>query len=163
MRSASIPGQSRLPHPLRVMRAAVALSADPWLLGRMLGWALFLPVLKRALTVPTLARLMWAGSRAGGGRPERVERIATLIRWLYRAPPIKSRGHCLERSLLAYRFLSEAGADPWLVTGICRVDERVCGHAWVQIDGWPFAEAEASVAGFVPLAVFARGQLQSRA
>jgi hypothetical protein len=47
---------------------------------------------------------------------------------------------CLPRSLLLYRELSRAGADPSLVVGLRQADGAVEGHCWVETEGRPVAE-----------------------
>jgi hypothetical protein len=129
-RDASASGPSGNATPATAAEAA----EEAWLALRMLGWSLLLPVLKRTVPLRTLARWTWT-SGAGPRRPEREERIVRLSAALARLRP-HLRPNCLERSLLAYRFLSQAGAQPRLVVGVRReptVD--VAGHAWVEVDG----------------------------
>jgi len=64
------------------------------------------------------------------------------------------RANCLERSLLTYRFLARAGADPHLVVGVKRVTGNIVGHAWVTLDGEPIHERRKEVEAFARLVEF---------
>jgi hypothetical protein len=67
---------------------------------------------------------------------------------------------CLQRSLLLYRVLSRAGADPKLVVGFNRMDNRILGHAWVIVDGHAINEHETDLLRFTPALSFgAQGAL----
>jgi hypothetical protein len=57
---------------------------------------------------------------------------------------------CLQRSLLLYRVLSRAGADPTLMVGFLRRNGRIRGHAWVTVDGNPVIEPGPNVVHFSP-------------
>lgn len=61
---------------------------------------------------------------------------------------------CLERSLLAYRFLAEAGAGPTLTVAVRPNDKSLEWHAWVTRDGQPVHETRASLSGYLPVVVF---------
>jgi hypothetical protein len=129
------------------VRDTIRSPADTWLATRMGVWALALPLLKHVVTLPRLARLMWRpGSPQASARD--VDRILTLSRWAARLRPLPGRGNCLEHSLLAYRYLSAAGASPRVVVGIRRDAGAMAGHVWLELDGAPVGE---SVDGFVPL------------
>jgi hypothetical protein len=56
--------------------------------------------------------------------------------------------------LLAYRFLSRAGADPRLVLGVRTYDENIVGHAWVTVGGQPIHDHQDELARFATLVVF---------
>lgn len=144
---------ARARRALRSLGAAVRTPADVALAGRILGWSLALPVLKRLLPLPALARLMWRDP-VQARRPDRDVRIATLTRLVPRLPTLGLRDNCLERSLVAYRLLSAAGAGPRLVVAVGRDGGALQGHVWVTVDGRPVHEGERSLAGFVPTVVF---------
>lgn len=121
-------------------RLASCLSDDPRLVVRLLGWRLVLPVLKRTVSVATLARWMWAGPRAGVVRAERVAHVRAILE---RGGRVLSSENCLERSLLLYRLFSEAGVPVSLVMGTRYRAGRIDGHVWVECDGLPFGEPDA--------------------
>jgi hypothetical protein len=131
----------------RLARSLVASPADAGLVLRMAGWRLVLPLLKRRLPLPRLVRLMWLGERARPVTPEREARIADLARTVYRSDRASRRGNCLERSLVLYRYLSAAGADPHLVVGMRGGEAAVRGHAWVTVRGEPVEERPHSLEG----------------
>jgi hypothetical protein len=121
----------------------------------MIAWSVLLPVLKRALPLRRLVRLMWAQGPASQSEPE-ARHIVALSSSLTRLG-FRRRSNCVERSLLAYRFLSRAGADPRLVVGVGNVNGKIAGHAWVTVDGVPVHEPPEAVACFAPLIEFGRG------
>lgn len=130
--------------PARVSRAVSRLArcaaADPRLFARALGWRATLPLLKRVVPVRTLGRWMHrrqtTRTAAGGAR-----RIASIERLLRDGGRLVVPGNCYERSLLLYRFLSEAGAGVALVFGIRRDPGGLSGHAWIELDGRALADA----------------------
>jgi len=65
-----------------------------------------------------------------------------------------ARGTCLERSLLSYRFLTEAGADAKLIIAVRRADDSFHWHAWVTRDGQPVHEGAESLNAYIPVVVF---------
>lgn len=134
---------------IRRARALIEAPRDAWLLCRMATWAVVLPVLKRVVRLSTLARLMWTpGDRRGD--PETAKVIA-LSRVLTRAAGIgRAQGVCYERSLLAYRFLSQRGADPELVVAAKSDGGEISGHAWVAIGGVAVGEPD-TIGEFVPI------------
>jgi hypothetical protein len=119
----------------------------------MVAWSAALPVLKRALPLGRLTRTMWTRARRSPD-PDREQKIIFLARRIYRVRPFLRRDNCLERSLVAYRFLAREGMEPRLVLGAQRSDGEVRGHAWVTIDGRPVTEGEEAIACYVPLAEF---------
>jgi hypothetical protein len=120
---------------------------------RMAFWALVLPILKRVVPLQRLVRTMQDGGH--GSRDCAYERqIVVLSSLLARRPP-RFRANCLERSLLAYRFLARANADPRLVVGVRSGENGIMGHAWVTVDGEPIHDSPASVLGFSEVVEFA--------
>ena len=143
---------------VRAARACITSPADAWLAARMAAWALVLPLLKRAIPLPRLVQMMVAPPppAAGGGVPRdlaRERRVVALSRLLY-APLVRADIGCLQRSLLAYRFLGAAGARPSLLVGVRREAGEVHGHAWVTVDGEPAGEPAEWVGLFSPVLVF---------
>jgi hypothetical protein len=98
----------------------------------MAGWRLVLPVLERVRALRSLPRLMCRGGRSERDRDR--EQQALLAHSIYRRLPVVG-DNCLERSLLLYRFLSEAGVEPTLVIGARRGTPSIIAHAWVTVEG----------------------------
>jgi len=119
---------------LRVLGSSIHSPGDAWLATRMAGWRLVLPALKWVLPLPRLVRLMSAGSpgrrKRNRAREEQIATLADAVGGPRRNPRLDN---CLERSLVSYRYLSKAGADPELVVGVSR-DQPVRGHVWVRLD-----------------------------
>jgi hypothetical protein len=135
------------------LRSSVSTPSDAWLLARVLGWSLVLPIAKRALPLPRLLRLMRSRKRTTQRDPEREAAIVSLAAWVFKTRPPGARDNCLERGLVAYRYLSRAGACPELVIGVAKGLEGVHGHAWVTVDGRPVHDLPATLAGFEPILV----------
>ena len=148
----------RIALPRIATRAALGLAiglrspADGSLLARMLVWRAVLPALKRTLPLPRRVRLM-AGRPAG--RPRDHARAAAIVDLADRVYGYRRAGDgCLERSLVAYRYLGRAGVDPVLVVGLRKWEGHPRGHAWVLVDGGPIHDAPGSLAVFAPVATF---------
>jgi hypothetical protein len=146
---------TRLARPLRGVSFAASSPGDGWLLARMLAWRAVLPLLKRRVSLPTLARLMWRKPRARI-RANHADRIPDLVRRVYRDSRDGHTDICIERSLLTYRFLSAAGANPQLVIGIRGRGSSMIGHAWVVVDGEPLFEPAASLVEYATFFSFGR-------
>ncbi len=134
------------------MRQLIALVSHPpdlWIALRTLGWMTGLPVLKRILALSRLVRLMHRDASGTVRDVTREQRIVGIVRRLCRV----SGGNCLERSLILYRFLGEAGATPKLVMGIGHPD-AYAGHVWVTIDAAPLLEIPETVAAYTELMTF---------
>jgi hypothetical protein len=59
----------------------------------------------------------------------------------------------LERSLVLYRYLARASADPHLVVGMAKPDEYL-GHVWVTVDSRPLLETLEMLDGYEHLTTF---------
>ena len=121
-------------------RTAATLLAGPWewrLALTSTGWFAVLPLLKRVMTLPQLATLMWSRESGDSRNLDREERATAIVRGLARC----FGGNCLERSLVLYRVLSRAGADPLLVAGIGSSNGYL-GHAWIKVEGRSLFEDE---------------------
>jgi len=121
----------------------------------MLGWAIALPVLTSTVPLATLIRLM--ARKPGRGRDAaREHRIAGLARLSHRAASLGLRDNCLERSLIAFRYLTAAGAAPALVLGAKRgVDGVVEGHVWLLMNGEPVHDSQLRISEFAVVTEFA--------
>lgn len=86
-------------------------------------------------------------------KADEAERIARIASALYRhRPPL--RDNCLERSLVMYRFLCLAGAEPQLALGVRKCGHTVDGHVWVVVDGQPLADDHGSLVDFAEMVIF---------
>jgi Transglutaminase-like superfamily len=137
----------------RVSRQVFSSPSNALLALRMSGWMLVLPLAKRVVPFERLARIMSSDSR--GKRVAGQERFVTLLACrLTRF----SGSNCLERSLLLYRYLARAGANPTLVLGVGRGNrKRQSGHAWVVSDGVPVVDSEAELQSYEPVLAFGAG------
>ena len=118
----------------------------------MLGWRLILRPLKRFVPLSRLVPLVCRPRASEPRRPDREARVLRFADRLCRGQ--LARGTCLERSLLAYRFLTEAGADPKLIIAVRREDDSFQWHAWVTRDGQPVHERAESLKAYIPVVVF---------
>jgi hypothetical protein len=158
------------------IRSRFTSPADVLLAVRVFGWALVLPGLKHVVPVKSLAMMM----RRSPNSPKSPQspnhqianspnlrdialeqRILVFARWAARLIRWRSGGNCLERGLIAYRYLGAAGANPTLVVGLSRADRGgIIGHAWVLLDGKPAGESESAVSVYTPVFAFdAQGRL----
>jgi len=133
------------------LREVLGSPANVLLLVRLLAWAAVLPILKRTRSVTRLVTLMTP--TASQPSSARIERNAiTLSRWIYRLPFVPE--NCLERSLLAYRYLVRDRREHRLYLGIRADEGGYPGHAWLTVDGVPVHEPDESLEAYVPLVVF---------
>jgi hypothetical protein len=123
-------------------------------LPRLVAGLLALGVLKHIVPLERLARRAWREPRQAGAARTRAEIIGRVLqagRW----SGLPDRD-CVQRSLLLFRELSAHGFEPVLVVGLRRRDDRVTGHAWVEIDGTPVSETSDALAAFTVAARFGR-------
>ena len=133
-------------------------AGDGWLALRMAAWSVVLPLLRRVVPLRRLARVAWAGGTSVRD-PARERQIVRLSAALPRLRLRRGDANCLERGLLAYRFLAQASANPALVVAVRRGEAGVIGHAWTKVDGRPVHESEAALREFVTLVEFGPGGL----
>ena len=133
---------------LRALANLARSPADLWLAARTVAWMCALPLLKRMLPLPKLVRLMWRSPRAERSF-EREQRTIQIVARLSRT----AGGNCLERSLILYRYLSRANAEPRLVIGMARPDEYL-GHVWVTVDGQPLLETSETLRAYEVVTAF---------
>ena len=121
-----------------------------------------LGLLKHLVPLRSLAKWMWCETT--GPRDRLAERrLAANVLRLSKRLGIADRD-CLQRSLLLYRLLSAAGADPQLVVSFREQDGKIIGHAWVLVDEVSIVEPESELVRFSPILRFgARGVLQETA
>jgi Transglutaminase-like superfamily len=130
------------------------------IVGRLLPAYVLLGLVKHIVPLKWLAR--WAWCPPVGPRDREAERrLAASVSRLSQLAGLPDRD-CLQRSLLLYRVLSRAGAEPTLVVGFDRINGRVLGHAWVIMDGHAVIERETDLLRFSPTFSFgSRGTLLS--
>jgi hypothetical protein len=97
---------------------------------------------------------MWWGGERRASTAQRKEHIVTLAYGLSGPASIPALDNCLERSLLAYRYLSRAGAEPELVVGLSRRNGAVRGHTWVSVDDQEFGRQDDSAGEFETVVCF---------
>lgn len=113
-------------------------------LFRLMMWLMALGVLKRVVSLPTLAQWVWR-------EPRRLARrhAADIASTVLRAGALAGTpdADCLQRSLVLYRELSAEGLGPVLSVGFASGAAGLKGHAWVTVEGRIVGEA-----GFDPRA-----------
>lgn len=138
----------------RLRRVWAAGPRDLALLVRMSAWSLALPVLKHALPLPRLVRLMAlnpATAPAPGRHPDELLKLAW---WSSRLQAWRFPRNCLERSLVAYRYMGRSGESASLVVGGRHVGDDFSGHVWIEIGGEPIGEAPATLQDLTPIVEF---------
>jgi hypothetical protein len=138
-----------------VIRRALNLLRGGLALVRLLPAYVLFGLLKHMTPLGILARRAWSAP-AGIRDAAREKRLAACVLGLSRRLGLPDRD-CVQRSLLLYRVLSHAGADPRLIVGFRRVNGRVAGHTWVTVDGRPVLELEADLLRFKPAVAFGAG------
>ena len=133
---------------LRRIREEVHTVSDAILATQALAWALVLPALKYMVSVKSLAAVMHQPQQRATRDTDRERRIIIFAHWSARLTRWNSGGNCLERSLIAYRYLCAAGAHPTLVIGVGRGAAGVIGHAWVLVDGQLVGEPQSAIASY---------------
>ena len=136
------------------LRSSVSTPSDAWLFARMFCWSAVLPVAKRTLPLPRLVRLMRSRTYTSERDHELEATVASLAALVFKTRPPGARDNCLERGLVAYRYLSRAGAYPELVMGIARETGALHGHVWVAVDGRAVHDSPAALARFEPVLAF---------
>lgn len=130
------------------MRGQLRGPGDYWAAARMTAWALVIRVAKYAMPLPRLVHLVAPQTRPGPRNRPREGRLAIYARWAGRLARPRDEGSCLERSLVLYRFLTLAHAEPSLVVGFRRHEAQIGGHVWVVLDGRVVGEPEDAVGGY---------------
>src|SRR5262245_2437480 len=123
-----------------------------WLIARFLPAYVAFATLKHMVPLQRLVRLAWRPP-AGRRDPEAERQLVASVLRLSQFVGMHDRD-CLQRSLLVYRLLSRAGADPLLVIGFRRKDGRLLGHTWVVIDDHAIFESQANLITFSPAISF---------
>ena len=98
------------------------------------GYGLYRRLQSREL--PELIARMGHASAKPKTDPARLVRAAD---WFLH--PLYGSGRCVPRSLILFRLLRRRGHNPTVVYGL-KPEKRdgIAGHAWVLLDGKPFAE-----------------------
>jgi Transglutaminase-like superfamily len=115
-------------------------------IGRLLPFYVLVAILKHFVPLQLLAQWAWRAPAAPRNREAEGQLAARVVR-LSHLMGVTDRD-CLQRSLLLYRVLSRAGADPTLVVGFERLDSRILGHAWVVVDGRALLELDTDLCRF---------------
>ncbi len=123
-------------------RFAACAKADGSLTARLFAWRISLPILKRVVPIATLARVMWTTPTLATDERQRLERVAVLTQFVNTGGWVLVSTNCLERSLVLYRLLSEADANPTLVIGGKTVGASLAAHAWIELNGTAPWEAD---------------------
>jgi hypothetical protein len=112
-------------------------------ISRLLPFYVLVTILKPFVPLQLLAQ--WAWCAPVGPRNQEAEgRLAARVIRLSQLTGLGDRD-CVQRSLLLYRALSRAGADPTLVVGFEQSDDGIMGHAWVVVDGQAVLESDADL------------------
>ena len=125
---------------------------------RLLPVYVLLGLLKHLLPLRWLTWWAWRAPARQRDRNAEKQLVTRVLR-LSELVSLPDRD-CLQRSLLLYRELSRAGADPILVVGFQRLSDRIVGHAWVIVDGESVIELASNLARISPVCSFgAQGAL----
>ena len=129
--------------------------SDVLLAARIMAWACVLPLLKQVIPLRTLVRVLRRSPQGVARDTDREDRVVAFARWACRITRWSSGGNCLERGLIAYRYLGAINADPTLVVGMGRGGAgQMRGHAWITIDGRPVGETPTLATDYTPILAF---------
>lgn len=129
--------------------------SDVLLAARIMAWACVLPLLKHFIPLRTLVRVLRRQASGVTRDAAREDRVVAFARWACRITRWSSGGNCLERGLIAYRYLGAINADPTLVVGMGRGGSgQIRGHAWIVIDGRPVGETPTLATDYTPILAF---------
>lgn len=109
-----------------------------WLGLRMVGMLLLLPLLQRALTLPTLLHLLDARTVS----PARitVSRLCALLDGVLQQHSALLRPTCVKKSLILFHHLRRWGYPVQIHFGVVKHGSVLAGHCWLELDGQPLAE-----------------------
>jgi hypothetical protein len=116
---------------------------------RLIPAYLVFAVAKHLVSLPKLARMAWQQPCGVPDGDVTKQVIAAVVRMRKLLPT--PDGDCLQKSLLLYRELSRAGADPVLVVGFRHGTTSLEGHAWIEIAGAAVADGAHDAGAFVPV------------
>jgi hypothetical protein len=123
----------------------------------MLAWRAIMPLLRRIMPLPRLVGLMDSRPADGDSRSERQQLVADLSQRVFNVFRIED--NCLDLSLVTYRYLVMAGADPRLVIAVRKDGQLTRGHAWVTVAGVPVHDSTERLGDFTSLMTFEPGGL----
>lgn len=115
---------------------------------------------KHRLPITALVRRYVGQSSGLAASP--TEPLIDLAWLICRASRGGGHGNCLERSLVLFRSLGEAGYRPELWFGVRAAEGGTDGHVWVVIDGVAAGDDPAMLRDYVPLMVFGADGLLTR-
>lgn len=148
-------------HRAGIVRQVLGDRRERGLVVRMLVWRLIVSTLKHIVPIRRLVAIAGSRSPRRAALPTR-ERIIELARLACRPRLNGPRDNCLDRSLIAYRYLRAAGDSPSLVVGFGRAGDALRGHAWLVINGEEVGEPHTTHEDFGELVRFAADGLMMR-
>ncbi len=131
----------------RATRMIVGAPGDALLSTQMAAWLVVVSVAARTTTLPRTHRLVsWRARRGSPGeRAHSPADLARAIDRLLRLDILVFRPSCWRRALVLHRFLARAGVPSRVNFGLRReADGEWRGHAWLEHDGQPLLENDAS-------------------
>ena len=94
---------------------------------------------QRRLPLPALLALFEPGPGDAPLREDELRRVERLTLAVLRR--LYGRDFCMKQSLLLYHFYRRAGRPVCIRFGVMRENGQLRGHAWVEWEGRPVAEA----------------------
>ena len=110
--------------------------SDVIMIGRIVLMVLRIELLQKRISVRRLVSSFDAP--ANPSKPVDIGRIHWMTRGILRR--MFAGRYCMKRSLVLFHFLRKAGRDAEIVFGVAKAGEKLEGHAWVTVNGQPFAE-----------------------
>jgi hypothetical protein len=131
----------------RAVRQIVTRPRDALLSLRMAFWVIVVTATARLTSLPRAQKIaaFRLRSTAVSERPEDVARLGQIIDTILGIDLFVFRRSCWKRALVLHRFLMLRGIESQIRFGVKREsDGKVDGHAWLERDGSPLLEENAS-------------------
>lgn len=120
--------------------------------ARMALWLVLVSVAARMTSLPRTFRLMTFGVNRSRPRaaPADAVLLARTIDSVLRLDLAVFKPRCWKRSLVLYRYLTRLGITCSINFGVRRTaDGALAGHAWLERDGLPFLESDATIDSYI--------------
>jgi hypothetical protein len=137
----------RMAHAVgRAGRLLVRNPDDAALSARMALWVVLASILARLMPLPLAHRFVATRVRAARRQSssDTAARLAQAIDRVLRLDVLMFKRSCWRRALVLHRFLALHGIESRINFGLKTTGGELQGHAWLERDGQPFLEDDAT-------------------
>ena len=130
----------------RAARLTLHAPGEAALSTRLALWVVLVSVLARLMPLPRAHRIVSTRVRAArpGTPADAAMQLARAIDRVLRLDILMFKRSCWRRALVLHRFLALRGIDSRVNFGVKTSGGELLGHAWLERDGQPFLEDDAS-------------------